>query len=86
MPAVRVFVTGANGLLGSTLCRVLVADGHTVRGLVRPNSNRRALEGLRVELVEGDVTDPRSMRTGADGCELIFHVAAVFSYSGYSKE
>jgi dihydroflavonol-4-reductase len=83
---VRVFVTGANGLLGSTLCRVLHAEGHAVRGLVRPASNRRSLEGLPIELVEGDVTDERSMRKGADGCDLMFHVAAVFSYFGYSKE
>ena len=49
----KAFVTGANGLLGSTLCRTLLEDGWSVKGLVRPSSNRRALEGLDVEVVEG---------------------------------
>ncbi|MGA8893285.1 MAG: NAD-dependent epimerase/dehydratase family protein, partial [Anaeromyxobacteraceae bacterium] len=49
----RALVTGANGFLGSWLCRHLLAGGHAVRALVRPGSDAGALAGLDVERVPG---------------------------------
>ena len=50
-------VTGASGFLGSHLTRLLVEQGHQVRVLVRPRSETRALAGLPVERVGGDLRD-----------------------------
>ncbi len=82
----KVLVTGATGLVGSNLVRALLRDGHAVRALVRPTSDRRALAGLNVEEVTGDVLDPTSLNAAARGCEVLYHVASIFSYWGHSAE
>lgn len=82
----RILVTGSNGLLGNHLVRELLNDGHEVRALVRPTSQTRALDGLNAERVFGDVRDYKSVRAAMDGCEWVFHAAAVFAYFGYSKD
>ncbi len=69
-------VTGVTGFVGSAVARVLVAEGWTVRALVRAGANRRNLEGLDLEIVEGDLTDPASIASAVAGCEAVFHVAA----------
>jgi dihydroflavonol-4-reductase len=79
-------VTGANGLLGNHIVQALLEDGHTVKAMVRPTSNLKALEGLDIEYAYGDVRDGAALRAAADGCDTIFHTAAVFSYWGFSQE
>jgi dihydroflavonol-4-reductase len=69
-------VTGANGFLGSAVVRALLADQTAVRALVRRGSDRRNLAELDVEIAEGDVTEPESLRRAAAGCAAVFHVAA----------
>lgn len=72
----RTLVTGANGFVGSAVLRVLINEGHDVRTLVRPGSNRLNLDGLRVEIVEGDLTNEDSLRKAVLQCDNLFHVAA----------
>jgi dihydroflavonol-4-reductase len=55
-------VTGANGFLGSAVVRALLADGTAVRALARPGSDRRNLAGLDVEIADGDLTQPETLR------------------------
>ena len=69
-------VTGANGFLGAAVVRALHAEGRAVRAFVRRGSDRRNLAALDVEVAEGDLTDPKSLRTAARGCGAVFHVAA----------
>lgn len=69
-------VTGANGFVGSHVARMLVERGEQVHVLVRPQSSMRALEGLPVEKVYGDLRDPQSLERAMKGVERIFHVAA----------
>jgi dihydroflavonol-4-reductase len=54
----------------------LLAEQHDVRVLVRPESDRRNLEGLPVDVVVGDLTDRASIEQAMGGCEAVFHVAA----------
>lgn len=70
----KAFVTGGTGFVGSHLVRVLLAEGATVRCLVRRTSPRDNLEGLDVEVVEGDLTDAAGLDL-AD-CDHLFHCAA----------
>jgi dihydroflavonol-4-reductase len=69
-------VTGTTGFLGSHVARQLIASGHSVRVLVRPTSNLRALDGLTAERVEGDLCDGSSLRQAMKGVRKVFHVAA----------
>ncbi len=69
-------VTGATGFVGSAVARKLIARGHDVRVLARPESNRRNLEELKVEIVEGNLNDRASLERAARGCDSLFHVAA----------
>jgi len=71
-----VLVTGATGVVGSAVVRRLVAEGFDVRAMVRATSNRTNLEGLVVEVVEGDLNDRASLHDAVRGCEGVFHVAA----------
>ncbi len=69
-------VTGASGFIGSAVVRGLIGSGHDVRVLLRPQSERRNLEGLSLDIVIGDLTDRASLARAATGCEALFHVAA----------
>ena len=69
-------VTGGTGFVGANLVRELLADGRTVRVLARPGSDRRALEGCRVEIAEGDLLDRDSLRAAVAGARRVYHVAA----------
>ncbi len=72
----KVFVTGATGFIGASLARELLRDGYQVRALARPNSDRRNLHGLELEICEGDLRDRRSLEEGLKGCDMLFHAAA----------
>ena len=69
-------VTGGTGFVGSAVVRTLLAAGHCVRALVRPNGDRRNLSGLSVELAEGSLEDSQSLARAVGGCRYLFHVAA----------
>jgi dihydroflavonol-4-reductase len=69
-------VTGGTGFVGANLARELVAAGATVRVLARPGGDRRALDGVKVEIVDGDLLDPASLAHVARGIDTVYHVAA----------
>jgi dihydroflavonol-4-reductase len=69
-------VTGGTGFVGANVVRELLAEGATVRVLARPGGERKALAGLAVELVEGDLLDGASLARAARGAQTVFHVAA----------
>ena len=75
----KVFVTGGSGHLGANLVRRLLADGEAVRVLAAPGHNNTALDGLDVEIVEGDIRDPDAMARLVSGCQRVYHTAAKIS-------
>ncbi len=72
-----VVVTGATGLVGANLCRVLRAGGHDVRAFVRADPNGSVGTALGVEIVVGDITDAGSVRQAVSGADAIVHTAAL---------
>lgn len=72
----RAFVTGASGFIGGRLVRWLREEGWTVRGLVRPGRDPEPLRAVGVEPVVGTLDDLPVLRRAAEGCDVVFHVAA----------
>jgi nucleoside-diphosphate-sugar epimerase len=72
----RILITGANGFIGSNLCRYFLDRSYEVYGLVREGSNLHFLEGLPVSLVRGDLTAPDAIQL-PDRIDHVIHAAAV---------
>lgn len=70
-------ITGINGLVGANLARTLIARELPVRGLIY--HDQRAVEGLDIELVSGDIHDPDSLRRAFQGAKIVYHLAASIS-------
>lgn len=73
-------VTGGTGFLGSHVARALIQTGHTARVLRRPHSPLALVQDLPVEHAIGDIMDTASLDQAMQGCEWVFHVAAVSDY------
>src|SRR5271154_1184314 len=69
-------VTGATGFVGAAVMRALLAAELPARVLARPNSDRRNLANLDVEIAEGSLEDAASLARAVAGCRYLFHVAA----------
>jgi NAD dependent epimerase/dehydratase len=80
----EILVTGAGGFIGSHLVEELVKRGNRVRAFVRYTSTASVgrlvyLPGKirrKIRIISGDVRDPDAVRRAADGCDVIFHLAA----------
>ena len=72
------FVTGASGFIGANLVHELLARGHRVKALLRPNADLRGLAGLDYERVPGDLLDHAAYDDALRGCDWCFHVAASY--------
>jgi len=79
-----IVVTGASGLIGSNLIRMLLAQGQQVRALV--HHNQQPLSGLDIEIVTGDVLSPSSLEEAFRNADLVYHLAASISLKMNSSE
>jgi nucleoside-diphosphate-sugar epimerase len=77
MRCVRVLVTGATGKVGNAVAHALAARGDNVVALARDPAKARELLPASVSVVQGDVTDPPSVRAAAEGCELVFNAMGI---------
>jgi uncharacterized protein YbjT (DUF2867 family) len=68
-------LTGATGLVGSAILRRLVAEGQSVRCLVR-DPRRLGPQRVRVQIALGDLADPPSFRNAMRGVDTVVHLAA----------
>jgi dihydroflavonol-4-reductase len=75
----KTLVTGGTGFVGANVVRALLQQGTEVRALVRPRSDTRNLDSLDVELVAGDLRDRGSLEAALDGCDTVYHVAAMYA-------
>jgi nucleoside-diphosphate-sugar epimerase len=66
-------VIGANGFLGSHVTRQLVADGHEVRVMVRPNANTIGIDDLSVTRLAGDIWDNDTLRDAMAGVDDVYY-------------
>jgi dihydroflavonol-4-reductase len=72
-----VFVTGATGLAGANIARLLIERGDSVRALARDGADVEPLIALGVEVVTGDITDADDVLRAAAGSDAAIHSAAL---------
>lgn len=70
----KALVTGGGGFLGSAIARQLRARGDIVRSFSRRTYPE--LAKLGIESMQGDISDPIAVLKAAEGCDIVFHVAA----------
>ena len=72
-----VLVTGATGLAGANIARLLIERGDSVRALARPGADTGPLLAMGVDVVTGDITDTDDVRRAATGSDSAIHCAAL---------
>ncbi len=72
----KAFVTGASGFIGSALTRRLLREGVAVRAMCRTPTKGRLLAEAGADVVIGDIQDSEAVHRYAEGCDIVFHVAA----------
>ena len=77
-------VTGATGLVGNNVVRLLLARGERVRVLTRATSDSRPLADLDVEKALGDIRDVESVERAVQGADRVIHAAA-FVHIGWTN-
>jgi nucleoside-diphosphate-sugar epimerase len=73
----RAFITGGSGFVGKRLITELRERGHAVRALGRSEAARKEVSQVGAEPWEGDLSDVEVLKRGMEGCEVVFHSAAV---------
>jgi nucleoside-diphosphate-sugar epimerase len=79
----RVFITGATGFIGTELVKELIATGNQVRGLARSDAGAQQLEAAGAEAHRGNLKDLDSLRSGAEGMDVVVNLA--FNHDDMSK-
>lgn len=92
----KILVTGADGFIGSHLVEALVHDGCNVRAFVLYNSFNswgwldHTGEEIKknIDIFAGDIRDPHGVKKAMDGCDVVFHLAALIGipYSYHSPD
>lgn len=82
----KILVTGATGLIGRHLVDALVAENKSVRCLVEKDADVTGLKEKGVEIVHGDVADKKSLEGVMDSVGIVYHLAAVLSYTNPPDE
>lgn len=71
----KIFITGATGVLGRHVVPQLIQSGHQVLGLARSEGNVELLQSLGAEPLRVDLFDPAALTQAVEGCEAILHLA-----------
>src|SRR6478752_3988501 len=78
----RIFLTGSTGFVGRHMLQRLLAEGHTVRALVREPARAAAPGQSGVEFVPGDVVEGVGLDQGMKGCDAVVHLVGIIVESG----
>ncbi len=75
-----VLVTGGTGFVGGAIARALVKQDQQVRVLARRTSKTEHLAALGVEIAYGDILDEASIEAALQGCNTLYHAAALYDF------
>lgn len=82
-----IFITGANGFVGSYIARKFLQAGYPVKASIRPNSSRDLIQDIddQIMWVEGDILDISFLSEHIQGVDYVIHAAAYISYAPEDK-
>jgi dihydroflavonol-4-reductase len=72
-----VFITGANGMLGASVTREALNQGYQVKAQILPGSSTKVLDGLAIEIVEGNILDLDFLEKEMANCKYVINIAAL---------
>jgi len=72
----KVFLTGADGMLGSSICRELLKQNYKVKAFCLNNALQKNLSGLDIEICYGNILNRETVLNEMKGCDYVIHVAA----------
>ena len=72
----RLLLTGATGMVGMALTPRLIEEGYDLSVMLRPSSDRSALAGQNVRVVEADLADPQTLGPALANIDYVVHAAA----------
>jgi len=75
----KIFITGGTGFIGRYTTELLSKTNHQLKLLIRKTSNTSYLKKLNVTVVEGDLTDKKSLLEGMKDCDSVINIAALYS-------
>ncbi len=81
-----VLVTGGTGFVGGAIVRALIKQGTQVRVLARGTSKTDHLSALGVEIAHGDILDQSSIEVALEGCDALYHAAALYDLWGLDEQ
>jgi len=81
-----ILVTGGTGFVGGAIVRALLKQGNQVRVLARRTSKTDHLTAQGVEIAYGDILDQASIEVALEGCETLYHVAALYDLWGIDAQ
>jgi dihydroflavonol-4-reductase len=76
----KIFITGGTGFIGRYTTELLSKTNHQLKLLVRKTSNSSFLNKLNVTIVEGDLTDKKSLLEGMKDCDSVINIAAHYTF------
>ena len=77
-----IFITGATGLLGSFICKELLAKGYQIRAIKRTTSSMTLLGDMadKIDWIIGDMNDTSTLNEALQGVTAVIHGAAIISF------
>lgn len=72
----RIFLTGGSGFVGRNLIKALVTKGFEVRSLVKWKNEIELIKSCGAIPILGDINDFQVLKSGMEGCKVVFHLAA----------
>lgn len=82
----KALVTGGSGFLGRKLIESLCRQNWSVIALARSERSAEKVSDAGATVAQGDLLDPTSLLRAADGCDAVFHAAAMMAMWGRERE
>ncbi len=76
----KIFLTGATGYVGHNLALTLARQGNLVHILVRNLQSKNIPRHPAIQVFQGDITKEKSIRVAMQGCEQVYHTAALVQH------